>query len=109
MKDSPAELTMVLDPGYELRIPNDSVVELRTAGVLGETFAEIDIAGTSGPPAAPNAVLRSRPVDQITMSQMIQRLSAALGECSKRDLKRDDSAVSGNAPGTRSAPKTISH
>lgn len=51
MKDAPAELTMVLDTRYGLRIPNDSVVELQTAGVLGETYAEIEIAGTSGPPS----------------------------------------------------------
>jgi phospholipid/cholesterol/gamma-HCH transport system substrate-binding protein len=44
MKEAPAEVVMVLTPSYELKIPNDSVASLATAGVLGETYVEIDAA-----------------------------------------------------------------
>jgi ABC-type transporter Mla subunit MlaD len=87
MKDSPAELTMALNTGYDLRIPKDSVVVLQTAGVLGETYAEIDIAGTSGPPVYTNAVLRSREENQVSLNQVIERLSAALQKCSGQQSK----------------------
>jgi ABC-type transporter Mla subunit MlaD len=40
---------MFISTPYELKIPADSTVSLATAGVLGETYAEIDVKGTSGP------------------------------------------------------------
>jgi phospholipid/cholesterol/gamma-HCH transport system substrate-binding protein len=92
MKDTPAELTMALDTGYDLRIPEDSVVAIQTAGVLGETYAEIEIAGTSGPPVSTNAILRSRQADQLSLNQVIERLTAALKKCS------DQQPTKGNAP-----------
>jgi ABC-type transporter Mla subunit MlaD len=48
LKDYPAEVVMSLETPYELNIPNDSVVTLETAGVLGEVFPEIDTRGASG-------------------------------------------------------------
>jgi phospholipid/cholesterol/gamma-HCH transport system substrate-binding protein len=47
MQAAPAEVTMRLRTPYELNIPNDSTVSLDTAGVLGETFAEINVLGAS--------------------------------------------------------------
>jgi phospholipid/cholesterol/gamma-HCH transport system substrate-binding protein len=49
-RENPAEVVMVLNTPNELRIPNDSVVSLATAGVLGDTFAEINVQNASGPP-----------------------------------------------------------
>jgi phospholipid/cholesterol/gamma-HCH transport system substrate-binding protein len=40
MRDNPAEVTMLLNTPYELKLPTDSAVSLATAGVLGETFAQ---------------------------------------------------------------------
>jgi phospholipid/cholesterol/gamma-HCH transport system substrate-binding protein len=48
-KQNPAEVVMFISTPYELKIPADSTVSLATAGVLGETYAEIDVKGTSGP------------------------------------------------------------
>jgi hypothetical protein len=53
-RDQPAEVTMFLQTPYELKIPNDSVVMLETAGVLGEVFPEIDSRGAK-PSAAADA------------------------------------------------------
>jgi len=65
LKDAPVEVVMVLNPPYELRIPDDSIVRLKTAGVLGETFAEIDTLHASGPPLRANAVLKAQPTKQL--------------------------------------------
>src|SRR5215831_15007079 len=48
MRERPAEVTMLLQTSYELKIPNDAIVVLETAGVLGETFAEINIRNATG-------------------------------------------------------------
>ena len=50
MKEAPAEVVTELTPSYELKIPNDSIASLATAGVLGETYVEIDAAHASCAP-----------------------------------------------------------
>ena len=59
VKNSPVEVVVVLNPPYELKIPNDSTVLLETAGILGETFVDIDAASATGPPIAANAAKKS--------------------------------------------------
>ena len=49
-RENPAEVVMILRTPNELKIPKDSVVSLATAGVLGETFAEINVQNASAPP-----------------------------------------------------------
>src|SRR5205823_9908717 len=49
VKDTPVEVVMGLNTPEELKVPNDSTVSLETAGVLGETFVEIDSHTASGP------------------------------------------------------------
>ena len=61
MKATPAEVVMNLQTPYELKIPNDSTVSLATAGILGETYAQINITEASGPPAKNGDVLKERP------------------------------------------------
>ena len=109
MKDAPAELTMALDTAYDLRIPEDSVVVLQTAGVLGETYAEIEIAGTSGPPVSTNAVLRSRQVDQLSLSQVIERLTAALKKCSDQQPTKGNAAPAEGGAGSTQPRSIPSH
>src|SRR5436190_14893237 len=58
---APAEVQMKLQTPYELSIPNDSTVFLATAGLLGETFVEIDVAKASGSPIKNGEVLKERP------------------------------------------------
>ena len=103
IKDAPAEITMALATEYELRIPEDSVVALQTAAVLGETYAEIEIAGTSGPPVSTNAILRSRQTEELSLSQVIERLNAALRRCSdQQSTKRNPVPVENGAGSTNS-------
>jgi phospholipid/cholesterol/gamma-HCH transport system substrate-binding protein len=74
IKEAPAEVVMEISPGYDLHIPDDSIVELETAGVLGGTFVEIDISGTSGAPIGANGVLKARPAVHLTAAQAIEKL-----------------------------------
>ncbi len=60
MREHPAEVIMVLNTPYDLKIPSDSMVTLSTTGVLGEPFPEIDVRAASGHPAQNGAVLKAR-------------------------------------------------
>jgi ABC-type transporter Mla subunit MlaD len=74
-RDQPAEVMMTLQTPYELNIPNDSVVTLATAGVLGEVFPEIDIRGASGPPLQADGVLKTRTSETLTPQQWLECFS----------------------------------
>jgi phospholipid/cholesterol/gamma-HCH transport system substrate-binding protein len=52
LRDHPAEVQMELQTNYELSIPNDAVVSVETAGIVGESFAQIDIKNCHRPPCA---------------------------------------------------------
>ena len=80
VKNSPVEVVMVFNPPHELKIPNDSTLFLETAGILGETFVDIDAASATGLPIGANAVLKAKPTLQLTTEQFIEKLSEALGK-----------------------------
>ena len=71
---APVEVTMSLRTPYELNIPNDSTVSLDTAGVLGETYAEIKVLGASGAPIKSNGVLKEKPTKILSTEDIIQKL-----------------------------------
>jgi phospholipid/cholesterol/gamma-HCH transport system substrate-binding protein len=50
-REAPVEVVLRLHTPYSVLIPKDSVAELATAGVLGETFVNIDITKGSAPAA----------------------------------------------------------
>ena len=75
LKDYPAEIVMSLETPYELNIPNDSVVTLETAGVLGEVFPEIDTRGASGPPLLANGELKTRSSDNPSTQDLLKCFS----------------------------------
>jgi len=74
----PVEVVMTLNPPYEIKIPTDSTVFLQTAGVLGETYVEINTADASGPPLGQDAALKSQPVEQMTSQQFLELVSKIL-------------------------------
>ncbi|MGA7294430.1 MAG: MlaD family protein [Terriglobales bacterium] len=74
MQAAPAEVTMRLRTPYELNIPNDSTVSLDTAGVLGETYAEINILGTSGAPVKNGGVLQEKPTKFLSTEEVIEKV-----------------------------------
>ena len=87
LKDGPVEVIMALNTPYEIRIPNDSVASLDTAGVLGPTYVEIEVAGASGPPIGNDAVLKSRPMGQMS-EQFFDNLNKISKELSEKILEK---------------------
>jgi len=74
LKEEPVEVVMVLNPPYELKIPSDATAELETAGVLGETFVEIDTRSANGPPIGPNSILKTKPTVTMSTEQVLQKV-----------------------------------
>jgi len=93
---SPVKVSMSLKPEYRLNIPSDSKVRLSTAGVLGETYVVIDIAGASGRPVADQAVLKSEEAAELSYGNALERLTEALKHVNCDDLSREKSAAGGN-------------
>jgi len=89
----PVDVVMLLNPPYEIRIPSDSTVSLKTAGVLGATYVEINTATASGQPLGPTAVLRSQPTEQMTAQQFMEFVSKILEkkncDCSVQNEKAE--------------------
>ena len=54
LKEHAAEVVLLFQTPYELKIPEDSVVSLRRAGLLGETYAEVDMRSRS--PGRPSEI-----------------------------------------------------
>jgi|SRR5215469_2629081 len=78
LKQAPAEVVMLLTPSYELNIPSDSTASLETAGVLGETYVEIDVGHASGPGIGSNAVLRTVSAPEVTTQEFIEKVGNIL-------------------------------
>ena len=78
LKEARAKVVMLITPSYELNIPSDSTVSLETAGVLGETYVEIDVGHASGPTIGSNAVLRVVATPQITTQEFIEKVGDIL-------------------------------
>lgn len=56
-KQTPVEVTMKVSPRYDFDLRTDSTASLATAGVLGETFIDIDSSRAKGSPVQNGAVL----------------------------------------------------
>jgi ABC-type transporter Mla subunit MlaD len=74
MQTAPADVMMRLRTPYELNIPNDSTVSLDRAGVLGETFAEINVLGASGAPVKNGGVLKEKPTKFLSTEDLIEKI-----------------------------------
>ena len=73
--ESPAEVVIVIEDPQAMRIPSDAVVTLPSDGVLGPTYANIDIRNTSGPPIENGGVLRSQAIETVTTKQLLDKLN----------------------------------
>jgi len=57
---TPVEVTMKVSTKYNYDLRTDSVSSLDTAGVLGETYIDIDSRQASGPPVTDGAILQTQ-------------------------------------------------
>jgi phospholipid/cholesterol/gamma-HCH transport system substrate-binding protein len=80
LKETPVEVVMALRPAYELNLPNDSNAMLETAGVLGETYVEIDASSAVGPPITTNGILKTKPTVTLNTQQVLEKLTEHLNQ-----------------------------
>ena len=95
LRENAAEVIMDVRTPYKLEIPRDSVASLATAGVLGPTFVEVDVASASGEPATNGAVLKSRQTETLNAQEFIEKVASI--------VQRKSCDTGANIPGTDSS------
>jgi phospholipid/cholesterol/gamma-HCH transport system substrate-binding protein len=101
---TPVEVTMKVVTKYRFALHNDSKTLLSTAGVLGETYINIDSSGATGPPAKEGDTLPSREVPDF--SDMVRSGQSTLQNMDAL-LKRADRIVAFVESGQGSIGKLI--
>ena len=101
---TPVEVTMKVNTKYKFNLRKDSVTLLSTAGVLGETYVDIDSSTASGPPATDGDTLAARSQPDI---QDVVRASQGTLQNMDALLKRVDRIVAFIESGQGSIGKVI--
>jgi len=60
MRNCPAEVEMELATTYEIRVPKDAIAVIATAGLLGETYVDIDTTQAVGGPSENYGYLKTK-------------------------------------------------
>ena len=107
-KACPGAVEMVIETPYELKIPRDSVASTATAGVLGETYVEIDVSEASGQPIQAGGQLPSKEsvkfIDQAM--RVIESLKQLSGEQKNRNTQPSSPQSTGKPAPRRSLSST---
>jgi phospholipid/cholesterol/gamma-HCH transport system substrate-binding protein len=101
---TPVEVTMKVNTKYQFDLRKDSVTLLSTAGILGETYVDVDSSAAKGPPASDGDTLAAR--DQPDIQDVVR---ASQGTLQNMDslLKRVDRIVAFIESGQGSIGKVI--
>jgi phospholipid/cholesterol/gamma-HCH transport system substrate-binding protein len=97
-KEHPVEARLLLSTSYQMQVPDDSVVRLETAGVFGETFADISSRAAKGHPIRDYAVLKSEAMVESLPPEVLKSLERALQHLS------EECGALGNAAKPNSTP-----
>lgn len=109
LKEFPVEVEMMLNASYELNVPNDAIAELQTAGVLGETYVEIDTRTANGPPIGPNGVLKTKPSVILTPEQVVQKIGEFAAKVTANCNSESKPGCAESAEKTATQPKSSTH
>jgi len=101
---TPVEVTMKVNTKYSFSLRKDSVTLLTTAGILGETFVDVDSATAKGPPATSGDTLSAR--DQPQIEDVVRASQSTLQNMDSL-LKRVDRIVAFIESGQGSIGKVI--
>ena len=101
---TPVEVTMKVNTKYKFNLRKDSVTLLSTAGVLGETFVDVDSTAAKGPEATDGDTLAAREQPQI---EDVVRSSQGTLQNMDALLKRVDRIVAFIESGQGSIGKVI--
>jgi phospholipid/cholesterol/gamma-HCH transport system substrate-binding protein len=101
---TPVEVTMKVNTKYSFNLRKDSVTLLSTAGILGETFVDVDSSSAKGPPATDGDTLAAR--DQPDIQDVVRSSQGTLQNMDSL-LKRVDRIVAFIESGKGSIGKVI--
>jgi phospholipid/cholesterol/gamma-HCH transport system substrate-binding protein len=101
---TPVEITMKVNTKYSFNLRKDSVIILSTAGVLGETYVDVDSSTAKGPEATDGDTLAAKEEAQI---QDVVRASQGTLQNIDTLLKRVDRIVAFIESGQGSIGKVI--
>jgi phospholipid/cholesterol/gamma-HCH transport system substrate-binding protein len=101
---TPVEVTMKVNTKYSFNLRKDSVTLLSTAGILGETYVDVDSSTAKGLPAADGDTLAAR--DQPDIEDVVRSSQSTLQNMDSL-LKRVDRIVAFIESGKGSIGKVI--
>ncbi len=101
---TPVEITMKVNTKYSFNLRKDSVTLMSTAGILGETFVDVDSTTAKGPPAADGDTLPAR--DQPDIQDVVRASQGTLQNIDTL-LKRVDRIMAFIESGQGSIGKVI--
>jgi phospholipid/cholesterol/gamma-HCH transport system substrate-binding protein len=101
---TPVEITMKVNTKYSFNLRKDSVIMLNTAGILGETYVDVDSSAAKGPEAIDGDVLAAKEQPDI---QDVVRASQGTLQNIDTLLKRVDRIVAFIESGQGSIGKVI--
>ena len=73
LPQNPAEIVMNINTNDQLAVPSDAVTSVQTAGILGESYVDIDVSRATGPPATNNSMLKSEESKSPSMAEIPER------------------------------------
>ena len=93
---------------HRLQIPDDSVASVETAGILGESFVEIDVTKASGPSVREGALLPSKESVKLNAETLNRALTKAVERINQRldddkNRKSESDKASPIAPSSKRA------
>ncbi len=101
---TPVEVTMKVNTKYSFSLHKDSITLMSTAGILGETFVDVDSAAAKGPPAVDGDTLAAR--DQPDIQDVVRASQTTLQNIDTL-LKRADRIMAFIESGQGSIGKVI--
>jgi phospholipid/cholesterol/gamma-HCH transport system substrate-binding protein len=101
---TPVEVTMKVNTKYSFNLREDSVTLMSTAGILGETYVDVDSSTAKGPPATDGDTLAAR--DQPDIQDVVRSSQGTLQNMDSL-LKRVDRIVAFIESGQGSIGKVI--
>ena len=101
---TPVEVTMKVNTKYAFNLRKDSVTLMSTAGILGETFVDVDSSTAKGPEATDGDILAAR--DQPDIQDVVRSSQGTLQNMDSL-LKRVDRIVAFIESGQGSIGKVI--
>jgi phospholipid/cholesterol/gamma-HCH transport system substrate-binding protein len=101
---TPVEITMKVNTKYSFNLRKDSVTLMSTAGILGETYVDVDSTTAKGPPAADGDTLPAR--DQPDIQDVVRASQGTLQNIDTL-LKRVDRIMAFIESGQGSIGKVI--